>query len=112
VAEPADLLCSREVIEDHAMKAKPKAKSKATLKPAVAKKVAKKTKKAAKKVAKAVKQLVARAKKSPPSAGLFDAVKREVARVGAVAEAVSEVVQEELAKARRATKQKATRKPK
>jgi hypothetical protein len=41
---------------------------------------------------------------------LFDAVKHEVARVGAVAEAVGEVVQEELAKARRATKKKATRK--
>jgi hypothetical protein len=95
------------------MKAKPRAKSKSTAKPAVAKNASKVTKKATVGLnpsAKRVKNKVT-AKKKVADSGIVAAVKREAAKVTAVAEAVVEVVQEEFAKVKRGAK-KVTRKKK
>ena len=91
------------------MKAMPRAKSKTTAKPVVAKKASKATKKTTA-LQKRPKTAVT-AKKKVASSGIVAAVKREAAKVTAVAEAVVEVVQEEFAKVKRSAK-KASRKKK
>jgi hypothetical protein len=95
------------------MKAKPRAKSKSTAKPAVAKKASKVTKKATVELNPAAKRAKNKVtpKKKVADSGIVAAVKREAAKVTAVAEAVVEVVQEEFAKVKRSAK-KVTRKKK